>query len=256
MPWCATPISRFMPPRMPGAASIASTSRRCTAKQPSARCSRTTSARRSSAASCGSPISRSCAPRARRSAGFEALVRWAAPGARPISPDKFIPLAEEGGLIAAIGDWVLETALEEAAHWPDHVRIAVNLSPIQFNDPSVVEIVAEHLNANGVRADRLELEITEGVFLAEGDFDRRDLRPAEDARRAPCARRFRHRLQLARLFEESAVRQDQDRPELRSRRRLRRPAATAAIIRAIVTLADSSAWTPAPKASRPTTTSS
>ena len=70
--------------------------------------------------------------------GFEALVRWAHPVRGPISPDKFIPLAEECGMIGPIGTWVLKTALAEAARWPDHVRIAVNLSPIQFNDPEIV----------------------------------------------------------------------------------------------------------------------
>jgi EAL domain-containing protein (putative c-di-GMP-specific phosphodiesterase class I) len=101
--------------------------------------------------------------------GFEALVRWNHPLRGRISPDKFIPLAEECGLIPRIGKWVLDTALEEAANWPDQVRIAVNLSPIQFNDPTIVETVSEALNRSGVRAARLELEITEGVFLAEGD---------------------------------------------------------------------------------------
>jgi diguanylate cyclase (GGDEF)-like protein len=101
--------------------------------------------------------------------GFESLVRWQHPTRGAISPSKFIPLAEEAGLIAKIGEWVLRTALEEAAHWPDHVRVAVNLSPLQFNDPNVVQIVSTHLKETGVRAERLELEITEGVFLAEGD---------------------------------------------------------------------------------------
>jgi EAL domain-containing protein (putative c-di-GMP-specific phosphodiesterase class I) len=101
--------------------------------------------------------------------GFEALVRWQHPTRGAISPDKFVPLAEEAGLIGKIGEWVLRTALEEASHWPDNVRVAVNLSPLQFNDPNVVSMVAQHLNETGVRADRLELEITEGVFLAEGD---------------------------------------------------------------------------------------
>jgi predicted signal transduction protein with EAL and GGDEF domain len=100
---------------------------------------------------------------------FEALVRWQHPARGAISPDKFVPLAEEAGLIGKIGEWVLRTALEEASHWPDHVRVAVNLSPLQFNDPNVVSMVALHLKETGVRADRLELEITEGVFLAEGD---------------------------------------------------------------------------------------
>jgi predicted signal transduction protein with EAL and GGDEF domain len=101
--------------------------------------------------------------------GFEALVRWTHPTRGKISPDKFIPLAEEAGLIGPIGEWVLRTALEEAAQWPDHVRVAVNLSPLQFNDPAIVRVVAEHLRETGVRPERLELEITEGVFLADGD---------------------------------------------------------------------------------------
>ena len=101
--------------------------------------------------------------------GFEALVRWNHPLRGRISPDKFIPLAEECGLIPRIGQWVLDTALGEAANWPDHIRIAVNLSPIQFNDPNIVETVSNALNRTGIRAARLELEITEGVFLAEGD---------------------------------------------------------------------------------------
>jgi len=101
--------------------------------------------------------------------GFEALVRWNHGKRGPISPAKFIPLAEEAGLIGPIGSWVLRTALEEAAHWPDSVRVAVNLSPLQFNDPAIVEFVRSSLKETGVRAERLELEITEGVFLADGD---------------------------------------------------------------------------------------
>jgi len=101
--------------------------------------------------------------------GFESLVRWKHPTRGPISPAKFIPLAEEAGLIGKIGEWVLRTAMEEAANWPDSVRVAVNLSPLQFNDPGVVMMVSNHLRETGLRPDRLELEITEGVFLAEGD---------------------------------------------------------------------------------------
>jgi len=101
--------------------------------------------------------------------GFEALVRWTHPVRGRISPDKFIPLAEECGLIPRIGTWVLETALDEAAKWPERVRIAVNLSPIQFNDPGIIDVVSNALARSGVRSHRLELEITEGVFLAEGE---------------------------------------------------------------------------------------
>ena len=101
--------------------------------------------------------------------GFEALVRWQHPTRGAVGPAKFIPLAEEAGLIGRIGEWVLRTALEEAAQWPEMVRVAVNLSPLQFNDPNVAAMVAKHLSETGVQPERLELEITEGVFLAEGD---------------------------------------------------------------------------------------
>src|SRR5439155_13015864 len=93
--------------------------------------------------------------------GFESLVRWNHPSRGAISPDIFVPLAEETGLISKIGEWVLRTSLEEAAHWPDHVRVAVNLSPVQFNDPAIVDVVANQLKETGVRSDRLELGITE-----------------------------------------------------------------------------------------------
>ncbi|HEX3423391.1 MAG TPA: EAL domain-containing protein [Sphingomicrobium sp.] len=101
--------------------------------------------------------------------GFEALVRWNHPVRGAVPPAKFIPLAEEAGLIGKIGEWVLRTSLEEAVQWPESVRVAVNLSPLQFNDPGVVIMVSNHLRETGLRPDRLELEITEGVFLAEGD---------------------------------------------------------------------------------------
>jgi predicted signal transduction protein with EAL and GGDEF domain len=102
-------------------------------------------------------------------AGFESLVRWTHPVRGQISPDIFIPLAEECGMIGKIGHWVLQTALKEAAHWPEHIRIAVNLSPIQFNDPAIVDAIARLIEESGVKPGKVELEITEGVFLAEGD---------------------------------------------------------------------------------------
>ncbi|WP_205481500.1 EAL domain-containing protein [Sphingomonas arenae] len=102
-------------------------------------------------------------------ASFEALVRWTHPKRGAISPAIFIPLAEECGMIGRIGEWVLRNALLEAARWPDTVRVAVNLSPIQFNDPAIVKIVDAALRDTGVKPERLELEITEGVFLADND---------------------------------------------------------------------------------------
>jgi EAL domain-containing protein (putative c-di-GMP-specific phosphodiesterase class I) len=101
--------------------------------------------------------------------GFEALCRWNHPVRGPIGPDKFVPLAEECGMIGKIGQFVLRTAIAQAAQWPDSVRIAINLSPIQFNDPSIVEIVGAIIAETKIRAERVELEITEGVFLADSD---------------------------------------------------------------------------------------
>jgi predicted signal transduction protein with EAL and GGDEF domain len=104
--------------------------------------------------------------------GFEALVRWNHHARGAISPDKFIPLAEECGMICKIGEFVLRTALAEAANWPDHVRIAVNLSPIQFNDPNIVDTVAALLAEHEFDPVRLELrspraclaDMTDGTF--------------------------------------------------------------------------------------------
>ncbi len=101
--------------------------------------------------------------------GFESLVRWMHPVRGAISPEIFIPLAEECGLIGKIGKWVLETALTEAAHWPEHVRVAVNLSPIQFNDPAIVNTIATIIDDSGIKPGQVELEITEGVFLADSN---------------------------------------------------------------------------------------
>jgi diguanylate cyclase (GGDEF)-like protein/PAS domain S-box-containing protein len=101
--------------------------------------------------------------------GFEALVRWHHPEHGPISPTVFIPLAEETRLIDEIGEWVLRTACAEAAQWPQHISVAVNLSPIQFKSPALTSMVRMVLGDTGLPAKRLELEITEGVFLSNDD---------------------------------------------------------------------------------------
>ncbi|GAY19886.1 diguanylate cyclase [Sphingobium fuliginis] len=97
--------------------------------------------------------------------GFEALVRWTHPDMGPISPAKFIPVAEEARLIGPIGEWVLRTACKEAACWPDGVRIAVNVSAEQLVHPSFVGAVVSALAQSGLEARRLELEVTESVFV-------------------------------------------------------------------------------------------
>ncbi|WP_279594245.1 EAL domain-containing protein [Methylobacterium sp. J-030] len=105
--------------------------------------------------------------RSGRITAAEALVRWRHPERGLVSPADFIPLAEETGLIGPLGQWVLRTACAQAAHWPSHIRVAVNLSPAQFRDLRLADTVKAALAASGLTADRLELEITEGVLLAD-----------------------------------------------------------------------------------------
>jgi len=98
--------------------------------------------------------------------GFEALIRWQHPERGPVSPAEFIPIAEEIGLIDEIGEWVLRTACTEAAKWPQNITVAVNLSPVQFKSPALPTMVRMVLSETDLPAKRLELEITEGVFLS------------------------------------------------------------------------------------------
>ncbi|ATC25982.1 EAL domain-containing protein [Caulobacter vibrioides] len=102
-----------------------------------------------------------------RVTGCEALLRWRHPERGMVSPADFIPLAEEIGLIVQLGEWVLRRACAEAANWPEHVRLAVNLSPAQFRDRGLVRTVVSALAASGLPAQRLELEITESVLLQD-----------------------------------------------------------------------------------------
>ncbi len=95
----------------------------------------------------------------------EALLRWKHPERGAMSPADFVPLAEEAGMIAQIGNWVLRQACLVAAAWPEDVRIAVNLSPLQFRDPALVQGVVQALEQSGLNSSRLELEITETTVL-------------------------------------------------------------------------------------------
>ena len=100
--------------------------------------------------------------------GFEALLRWRHPDFGEISPTKFIPLAEEARLIGPIGEWVLRSACAEAACWDVPARVAVNVSPEQLHNPNFVTSVVQALAQSGLPPERLELEVTESVFLREG----------------------------------------------------------------------------------------
>lgn len=101
--------------------------------------------------------------------GFEALLRWHHPRRGEIPPDRFIPLAETTGLIVPLGLWALEAACTEAAGWPAPIRLSVNLSPLQFRQPELPDQIAAVLTRTGFPGRRLDLEITEGVLLDEGE---------------------------------------------------------------------------------------
>lgn len=101
--------------------------------------------------------------------GCEALLRWHHPERGTISPAEFIPVAEETGLIAELGEWVLATACAQAATWPRHVKIAVNVSPIQFKSQGLALKIVSALAASGLAANRLELEITEAVLIRDDE---------------------------------------------------------------------------------------
>ena len=101
--------------------------------------------------------------------GCEALLRWRHPERGMVSPLEFIPLAEDTGLIEEIGDWVLRTATAEAASWPAHIRVAVNVSPVQLKSQTLALRITSALAAAGLSPQRLEIEITEAVLIRDDD---------------------------------------------------------------------------------------
>lgn len=100
-----------------------------------------------------------------RVSAFEALLRWHHPTRGMVSPVDFIPLAEDTGLIIPIGEWVIREACRVAKGWPDHVRVAVNVSPVQFRNPGLNTVILQALSETGLPPNRLELEITESLFI-------------------------------------------------------------------------------------------
>ena len=105
----------------------------------------------------------------KRLTGFEALIRWNHITRGRVSPAEFIPLAEETGLIVPIGEWVLREACHQASTWPSDVSVAVNVSPKQFAATGIASVVLSALSASGLAPQRLELEITESIFIADVD---------------------------------------------------------------------------------------
>jgi predicted signal transduction protein with EAL and GGDEF domain len=100
-----------------------------------------------------------------RRCGVEALLRWRHPVKGLVPPDQFIPLAESTGLIVPLGEWIIGRACDDATLWPDDVTVAVNLSPVQFKQAELFDVIAAALRNSGLAAERLEIEITESVLL-------------------------------------------------------------------------------------------
>jgi EAL domain-containing protein (putative c-di-GMP-specific phosphodiesterase class I) len=98
----------------------------------------------------------------------EALARWNHPERGDIRPIEFIPIAEDSGLITALGEWVLRRACGDAAAWPSGERVSVNLSPVQFKESELFDVICAALRDSGLPPDRLEIEITESVLLERG----------------------------------------------------------------------------------------
>jgi EAL domain-containing protein (putative c-di-GMP-specific phosphodiesterase class I) len=96
---------------------------------------------------------------------FEALVRWFHPEKGELKPDEFIPVAEETGVIVTLGNWITAQAARTAVHWPEDVTLAVNLSPLQIKAPGAALGILSALREAGLNPSRLELEVTEGLFL-------------------------------------------------------------------------------------------
>lgn len=109
---------------------------------------------------------------------FEALVRWNSAEHGFVSPGKFIPLAEDTRLIVPIGQWVMRKACEEARNWPEHVKVNVNVSPEQLLEPGFHDEVVQALAATGLRPERLEIEVTESIFLRDASIARNALEQA------------------------------------------------------------------------------
>jgi EAL domain-containing protein (putative c-di-GMP-specific phosphodiesterase class I) len=113
--------------------------------------------------------------RTRKISGYETLLRWNRPGHGLVSPAVFISCAEDTGVIVPLGEWVIRRAIEEAANWRDPVKVAINLSPAQMRNPSLLSTVVGALAASRLDPSRLEIEITESVLMQESEHNLRTL---------------------------------------------------------------------------------
>ena len=155
-----------------------------------------------------------------RITGFEALVRWPDPERGMISPAEFIPVAEETGLINGLGGLMLRRACADAALWPDDVRVAVNLSPLQFRTGNLLSIVMDALKQSGLPAKRLELEITETLLLEKSSQVLATLHALRALGVRISMDDFGTGYSSLSYLAQLSVRQDQDRPVVRARPRV------------------------------------
>ncbi len=118
--------------------------------------------------------------RTHRIIGVESLLRWQHPTRGLVFPDDFIELAEDNGLITRMGEWVIRAALAEAARLPDHIKVAVNISPLQIHSTTLVSTIVNALAANNIAPNRLELEITESVLMTDTEFTLKRLHQIKD----------------------------------------------------------------------------
>ena len=100
---------------------------------------------------------------------FEALLRWKHPERGDVPPSEFIPVAEDNGLIVPIGEWVLQRACREAAKWPAHVKVAVNVSAVQLKSPGILRSISAAIDAAGIEGSRLIVEVTESVIITDAE---------------------------------------------------------------------------------------
>ena len=157
----------------------------------------------------------------RRMVGVEALLRWNHPERGRVSPDHFIPLAEDSGLIVPIGAWVLEQACAQAVRWHKAgaplLRVSVNMSPVQFRQPDLAELVGDTLERSGLAAECLELEITERVLMQDTEANLETLRRIKSRGVRISVDDFGVGNSSLSYLRRFPVRRDQGRPFLRRR---------------------------------------
>ena len=155
--------------------------------------------------------------------GAEALIRWEHPERGLLTPDKFLPVAEESGLIVQVGAWAVGEACRRLRDWdrrnggPSNFSLAVNLSARELTHPDVVPTVLNAVRRSALDPHRLTIEVTESTAMADRDSGFRALRELHDAGRAHRDRRLRHRLLLARPPARDARGHPEDRPLVRGR---------------------------------------